>query len=136
MRHHITHPYPLDPCERRVMQKVGLRWRRSRLQALLASVGGISTPVGVFLPAAVVHVEEQRDDIDDVDVEKHHHHYEVGAGAHAALLAGEAIARRPERRQGRAPGRTRVLRILTFLLLCHFPATNQETGSFSAAKCI
>lgn len=143
--HHITHPYPLDPRERHVMHEARLGWRRSRLQAallllrllLLLTAGGITSPAGVLVvPAAVVHVKQQRNDIEDVDVEKHHDHYEVGAGADAALLAREALAGRPERRQGRAPpGRCCVLLgILTFLFLRHFPETEQEMGELLVVR--
>lgn len=49
-------------------------------------------------------------------MKKHHHDHKVGAGAHAALVAGETVAGRPDRRQGRC----RVLRSWTFLLAWHF----------------
>lgn len=119
MHRHFTHPYSLDSREGNIAQKLWFRWRTSRLGALVVTAGSITTPARVLLPAAVVHVKQQRYDINDVNVEKHHHHHEVGAGAHAALVAGEAVARRPER-QGRAPGRSRVLSVWGFLVVSHF----------------
>lgn len=49
-------------------------------------------------------------------MKKHHHDHKVGAGAHAALVAGVTVAGRPDRRQGR----WRVLRSWTSLLAWHF----------------
>lgn len=86
----------------------------------MVTAGSITTPVGILLPADVVHVKQQCNNINDVHVKKHHHYYEVGAGAHAALVAREALTRRPER-QGRAPGRSLVLGIWGFLVVSHFP---------------
>lgn len=40
----------------------------------------------VLGPVAVVHVEQQADDVQDVHVEEHHHHHEIRPGADAAPL--------------------------------------------------
>lgn len=126
MHHHhpqvltLTHPYSLYPWQRNIALKLVFRWRTSRLGALVAAAGSITTSVRVFLPTVVVHVEKQRDHVNDVNMKKHHHYHKVGAGAHAALVAGEALARLTKR-QGRASGRSRVLSssILGFLVVSH-----------------
>lgn len=91
----------------------------------MVAAWGVTTLTAVVLSAAaaaVVHVKQQRYDINDVNVEKHHHQHEVGAGTHAVLRAGEPLreARGPRRGQGRAPGASRVLGIRGFLSLIHF----------------
>lgn len=100
----------------------------------MATGGSIAAPARVVLPAAVVHVKEQRDNVNDVHMEKHHHHHEVRAGAHAALVAGEALARRPER-QGRAPGQSRVLSLWGVLVVSHIGEI-RGVGSSSTAEFI
>lgn len=105
MRHAGVTVYPdaVDSGQGNVAHKLGSGWRPRSVGA--AAAGSIAAPAGVLLPAAVVHVEEQRDDIQNVDVKKHHHHPEVGARAHAALVAaGQALAGRLK-----AQGRSRVL---------------------------
>lgn len=87
-----------------------------------------------------MHVKQQRYDINDVDMEKHHHDHKVGAGAHAALMAGQTIAGRPER-QGRAPRRRLVLSVGVLLVVRHFwnikkKRKNQEVDCFVAAKTV
>lgn len=128
MHRNVAHPYPLDSCKRHVPQKVRLGWRTPRLGALLLlAAGRITTLARVLLPAAaVVHVKQQRYNINDVNVKEHHHHHEVGAGTHAGLVARQAVAGRPLRpgrhgRNGRAPGRSGVLSVGALLLVGHCP---------------
>lgn len=71
----------------------GRRWWRRWLRALAAAVRCRGQP----LPAhhlrgnvVVVHVEQQPDDIEDVEVEEDHDDHEVGPGADAAPLDVQA----------------------------------------------
>lgn len=134
MHHLITHSYSLDSCEGNITQKLRFRLRTTRLGALVVTAGSITTPGRIFLPAAVVHVKQQCYDVNDIYMKKHHYHHKVGAGAHAALVGREALALRSER-QGRAPGRSRVLGIWGFLVFSHFPE-REGVDTSSAAKSI
>lgn len=129
----LTHPDPLESRQRNVARKVGFGRRRTSGARCTGGGGGgaleeaaaagrirITTPARVLLPAVVVHVEQQRYDIDDVDVKKHHHHHEVRAGAHAALRAGEAIARRRELDLPVPAGRSQVRCVRGLLGVRHF----------------
>lgn len=114
-----SHPYSLDSCQGNIPDELGLWWRTWRLGALVAAARSVGIPAGILVPAAVVHVEQQGYNIDDVHVKKHHDDHEVWAGANAALVTGQTLAGGPER-QGRTPGRRRILTISRFLLVSHF----------------
>lgn len=91
------------------------RWRR-RLRALAAAVRHRGDPLAahhVRGDVVVVHVEQQTDDIEDVEVEEDHDDHEVGPGADAAPLDVQA-GRGPE---GRQEGGRLVIALELLLLL-------------------
>lgn len=130
---HITHPYPFEASEENLALKLVFRWRTSRFGALVVTSRSITTRAHILLPAAVVHVEQQCYNINDVNVKEHHYDHEVGAGTHAALVGREALARLLLERQGRAPGRCRVLSVWGVLVVTHYPERCNKELSLSSA---
>lgn len=125
-----THPDPLHSQEWDIAQESWFGSIRSWFLVLPDPV--LLAASRVVLPAAVVHVEQQSDHIDDVDVEKHHHDHEVGAGADAALVTGQTLALRPPQGWGCAACiQSRILCIL--LVVWHL---QEEAADPSAAKLI